>query len=457
MDADGKGGYAENELEYYTQFAQAKENKPVYNPNQDRLEQSFEDVTKFNWDYGNMDLTHDAEGKPYLDNGFDRRIYNDPNTGQRDLTFEEYNHIMKTPSLYQKLKSKNDAIKEKEKQEEELFKLSPNELRKRVNKSSLETQTPDQQLAAMQEHLAGMVGPEHRDRVATAFNDFWQNVLGPTIGEGVVQPFLAGPPMVPGMKVPKTKFQWPESFGQPRELPKKTLLSSADYPHVEREFKAAVESGKSNSQTALKQELGISWEALRRLEKNAGINLEDTFQRSVWTPERVEQAKKLLSEGSYSKQDIAERLGIHKNTLNAKLEELGFSPRNYTARENVTEKTLTADLPEQARKVAIGNQYTTDWTPESIAKLHGLYKEGKSFSEIGDILGMSRSKVAGKAFREGLSGNPQWNRIPQERLDRIKAAYENNENISALARELGVPKSTIRSVIERQGFKKLKE
>lgn len=42
------------------------------------------------------------------------------------------------------------------------------------------------------------------------------------------------------------------------------------------------------------------------------------------------------------------------------------------------------------------------WTDEKIATLERLIKERKSSGEIGDIMGLSRSTVAGKASRLGL-------------------------------------------------------
>lgn len=46
------------------------------------------------------------------------------------------------------------------------------------------------------------------------------------------------------------------------------------------------------------------------------------------------------------------------------------------------------------------------WTPETIEALNRLWAEGKSITEIGKLIGMTRNAVVGKAHRLGLAKRP---------------------------------------------------
>ena len=46
------------------------------------------------------------------------------------------------------------------------------------------------------------------------------------------------------------------------------------------------------------------------------------------------------------------------------------------------------------------------WTDEQMAQLTTLWNEGKTGSEISEVMGISRNSVIGKAHRLGLSGRP---------------------------------------------------
>ena len=46
------------------------------------------------------------------------------------------------------------------------------------------------------------------------------------------------------------------------------------------------------------------------------------------------------------------------------------------------------------------------WTEERLAQLRKLWDEGLSISQIGDLLGVSRNAIAGKAHRMGLPKRP---------------------------------------------------
>ena len=46
------------------------------------------------------------------------------------------------------------------------------------------------------------------------------------------------------------------------------------------------------------------------------------------------------------------------------------------------------------------------WTEERVAELHRLWDTGKSASEIGKILGVSKNSVVGKAHRLKLTARP---------------------------------------------------
>ena len=49
----------------------------------------------------------------------------------------------------------------------------------------------------------------------------------------------------------------------------------------------------------------------------------------------------------------------------------------------------------------------TIWNPEMTEKLTQLWREGKSFSQIGEIMGFTRSAIAGRIRRLGLLGDRQ--------------------------------------------------
>jgi len=50
------------------------------------------------------------------------------------------------------------------------------------------------------------------------------------------------------------------------------------------------------------------------------------------------------------------------------------------------------------------NQNTTPWTPEKIATLIQLHKQGRSFNQIAHEMKMTRNQVCGKLDRLGLVG-----------------------------------------------------
>ena len=97
-------------------------------------------------------------------------------------------------------------------------------------------------------------------------------------------------------------------------------------------------------------------------------------QNRVWTPEKIEQIKKLYLEGRPFR-EIGEIMGISKSAVNGEV---------WTLQQR-------GELPVRGRENA--------WTDEDVRKLLQMRADGKTFREIGETLGRS-TNVCGNKYRE---------------------------------------------------------
>ena len=97
-------------------------------------------------------------------------------------------------------------------------------------------------------------------------------------------------------------------------------------------------------------------------------------QNRVWTPEKIEQIKKLYLEGRPFR-EIGEIMGIGKSAVNGEV---------WTLQQR-------GELPVRGRENA--------WTDEDVRKLLQMRADGKTFREIGETLGRS-TNVCGNKYRE---------------------------------------------------------
>ena len=97
-------------------------------------------------------------------------------------------------------------------------------------------------------------------------------------------------------------------------------------------------------------------------------------QNRVWTPEKIEQIKKLYLEGRPFR-EIGEIMGISKSAVNGEV---------WTLQQR-------GELPVRERENA--------WTDEDVRKLIQMRADGKTFREIGETLGRS-TNVCGNKYRE---------------------------------------------------------
>ena len=81
---------------------------------------------------------------------------------------------------------------------------------------------------------------------------------------------------------------------------------------------------------------------------------------------------------------------------------------------------------------------TLEWTEERINRLRQLWNEGKSASQIADILGgATRNAVIGKAHRLGLAKRPSPikrdpNKPPKPRVKKVKPAPKPVDGVTIL-------------------------
>ena len=97
-------------------------------------------------------------------------------------------------------------------------------------------------------------------------------------------------------------------------------------------------------------------------------------QNRVWTPEKIEQIKKLYLEGRPFR-EIGEIMGISKSAVNGEV---------WTLQQR-------GELPVRERE--------NTWTDEDVRKLLQMRADGKTFREIGETLGRS-TNVCGNKYRE---------------------------------------------------------
>ena len=97
-------------------------------------------------------------------------------------------------------------------------------------------------------------------------------------------------------------------------------------------------------------------------------------QNRVWTPEKIDQIKKLYLEGRPFR-EIGEIIGISKSAVNGEV---------WTLQQR-------GELPVRERENA--------WTDEDVRKLIQMRADGKTFREIGETLGRS-TNVCGNKYRE---------------------------------------------------------
>ena len=106
-----------------------------------------------------------------------------------------------------------------------------------------------------------------------------------------------------------------------------------------------------------------------------------------------------LADGTRTSREIAEALGLAMNTVRTHCRQM--------------------ELP-LLRAIAAPNGTVHEWTEDDIATLRKRWGEGRSISQIGRELGVSRNAIAGKVKRLGLSkraspirpGSPKPGRTP---------------------------------------------
>ena len=114
--------------------------------------------------------------------------------------------------------------------------------------------------------------------------------------------------------------------------------------------------------------------------KGVSLAMAGVFPRGFWKAggEGFEQLMKLNEQG-LSQKEIAAHFGIKQSSVSDAMANAGITPAK-----------------------PVGAAPT--WSQETIDHLTAGIKAGKSFGDIADELGMTRSKVAGKANRLGLVG-----------------------------------------------------
>ena len=114
--------------------------------------------------------------------------------------------------------------------------------------------------------------------------------------------------------------------------------------------------------------------ALKKAQEQAEKPKRKPRQNRVWTPEKIEQIKKLYLEGRPFR-EIGEIMGISKSAVNGEV---------WTLQQR-------GELPVRERENA--------WTDEDVRKLLQMRADGKTFREIGETLGRS-TNVCGNKYRE---------------------------------------------------------
>ena len=114
--------------------------------------------------------------------------------------------------------------------------------------------------------------------------------------------------------------------------------------------------------------------AMKKAQEQAEKPKRKPRQNRVWTPEKIEQIKKLYLEGRPFR-EIGEIMGISKSAVNGEV---------WTLQQR-------GELPVRERENA--------WTDEDVRKLIQMRADGKTFREIGETLGRS-TNVCGNKYRE---------------------------------------------------------
>ena len=114
--------------------------------------------------------------------------------------------------------------------------------------------------------------------------------------------------------------------------------------------------------------------AMKKAQEQAEKPKRKPRQNRVWTPEKIEQIKKLYLEGRPFR-EIGEIMGISKSAVNGEV---------WTLQQR-------GELPVRERENA--------WTDEDVRKLIQMRADGKTFREIGEALGRS-TNVCGNKYRE---------------------------------------------------------
>lgn len=94
-----------------------------------------------------------------------------------------------------------------------------------------------------------------------------------------------------------------------------------------------------------------------------------------------------------------------------------------------------------------------DWTMDSISELRRMWSDGSSLNDLATHLGVSRSCVAGKIRREGLTrGRKGEHRWKTTEISRLKQMITENAPRAMIAEEFGVTLGSVYSVIKREGI-----
>ncbi len=89
------------------------------------------------------------------------------------------------------------------------------------------------------------------------------------------------------------------------------------------------------------------------------------------------------------------------------------------------------------------------WTDERVEELKRLWESGKSASEIGKILGVSKNSVVGKAHRLKLKPRPS----PIRRTPAVKPKVEAPRPVAKPPVEVALPPSPVQSDLNTKGPK----
>lgn len=344
VNADGKAGYSEDAYQFAMQSAeQSNKSSRIELTPQQRIDQAFGEP--------NDDLGYPSEDvnlpPKYVDQG------NPMNWGLKNA-----------------LQSQGTATGKREEEiSEDIgkgFKLMPGEAlpisatsglpsdQLRLDKKS---ENADYQKFAEYVRDLKLPDPEAQKIIGVA-KDFWQNVLGPTISEGILNPIMAsGPPLIPGARGLKGPvMNWPKGWGTtPLKVEKGTFasggakISTADYPHVQQAFKEAMEAGATTIPQIADHMTFNGTPAtpaiVQSLRNKAGLTQAPAER---WSSEKTDTFMKLVNEGKTDR-EISTAMGITRNSVIGKISRLQEADPSFE--RNVNSPPTKSTMPGKVDRI----------------------------------------------------------------------------------------------------------